>query len=70
MVQGTPFINEVPLPQFFGAGIVVSLPKKKWEPITGDDLKAACGHAIRKGDVLILNTGRHKQDEDGDYFGY
>jgi hypothetical protein len=41
VVQGTPFIDEVPLPHFFGSGIVVSIPKKKWEPITGDDLEAA-----------------------------
>jgi kynurenine formamidase len=70
VVQGTPFIDEVPLPHFFGTGIVVSIPKKKWEQITGDDLEKACGHAIRKGDVLIINTGWHKQYEDGDYFAY
>ena len=34
VVQGTPFIDEVPLPHFFGTGIVVSLPKKKWESIS------------------------------------
>ena len=70
VVQGTPFIDEVPLPHFFGSGLVVSVPKKKWESITGDDLEKACGHAIRKGDVLIINTGWHKQYEDGDYFAY
>lgn len=70
VVQGTPFIDEVPLPHFFGSGIVVSIPKKKWEPITYDDLEKACGKAIRKGDVLIINTGWHKVYEDGDYFAY
>ena len=49
VVQGTPFIDEVPLPHFFGSGIVVSLPKKKWESITYDDLKKLparwCGRA-------------------------
>src|SRR5262249_11008576 len=39
VVQGTPFIDEVPLPHFFGSGIVVSIPKKKWESITYDDLE-------------------------------
>ena len=29
VVAGTPFINEVPLPHFFGTGIVVSIPKKQ-----------------------------------------
>lgn len=70
VVQGTPFIDEVPLPHFFGSGLVVSIPKKKWEKITGEDLEKACWHAIRKGDVLIINTGWHKQYEDGDYFAY
>ena len=70
VVQSTPFIDEVPLPHFFGSGIVVSIPKKKWEQITGDDLEKACGNAIRKNDVLILNTGWHKHYEDGDYFPY
>src|SRR5260370_38325955 len=40
VIQGTPFIDEVPLPHFFGSGIVVSIPKKKWEPITYDDLQS------------------------------
>jgi kynurenine formamidase len=68
VVQGTPFIDEVPLPHFFGSGLVVSIPKKQWEQITADDLEKACGHAIRKNDVLIINTGWHHQYEDGDYF--
>ena len=29
VVQGTAFIDEVPLPHFFGSGIVVSIPKKQ-----------------------------------------
>ena len=63
LVQGRPFINEVPLPQFFGSGLVVAILQKKWEPITGDDLEAAWGHTIRPGDGLILNTGWHKRCE-------
>jgi len=31
-------------------------------------LEKACGHAIRKNDVLIINTGWHHEYEDGDYF--
>ncbi len=69
VVQGTPFIDEVPLPHFFGSGIVVSIPKKMWEPITYDDLEKAAGHAVRPGDVVIVNTGWHKAYEDSeDYF--
>ncbi len=70
VIAGTPFIEEVPLPHFFGTGIVVSIPKKKWEFITYDDLEKAAGHVVRRGDVVIVNTGWHKRYEDGDYFAY
>ena len=59
VVQGTPFIDEVPLPHFFGSGIVVSIPKKMWEPITYDDLEKAAGKIVRPRDVVIVNTGWH-----------
>lgn len=69
VVQGTPFIDEVPLPHFFGSGIVVSIPKKMWEPITYDDLEKAAGKIVRPHDVVIVNTGWHHQYEDSeDYF--
>lgn len=69
VVQGTPFIDEVPLPHFFGSGIVVSIPKKKWESITYDDLEKAAGAVVRPRDVVIVNTGWHKFYEDNeDYF--
>ena len=70
VVQGTPFIDGVPLAHFFGSGIVVSQPKNERKSITADDSEKACGKAIRPHDGLILNTGWHKQDEDGDYFAY
>src|ERR1700720_2783453 len=71
VVQGTPFIDEVPLPHFFGSGIVISLPKKKWETITYDDLEKAAGKYVRPRDVVIVNTGWHKKyDDSEDYFCY
>ena len=69
VVSGTPFIDEVPLPQFFGSGLVVSIAKKQWESITDDDLEKAAGKAIRPGDVLIVNTGwHHKYEDNEEYF--
>src|SRR6266566_4043337 len=69
VIQGTPFIDEVPLPHFFGSGIVVSIPKKKWEQITYDDLEKAAGKSVRPRDVVIVNTGWHKlYDDSEDYF--
>ena len=71
VVSGTPFIDEVPLPHFFGTGIVVSIPKKRWEMITYDDLEAAAGKVVRPGDVVIVNTGwHHKYDDNDEYFAY
>jgi kynurenine formamidase len=48
---------------------VVSIPKKKWEPITYDDLEKAAGKVVRPRDVVIVNTGWHKLYGDNeDYF--
>jgi len=53
----------------FRSGIVVSILKEKWEPITGDDLEKAAGKVVRPRDVVIVNTGWHKFYEDSeDYF--
>lgn len=30
VVEGTPFLDEIPLSAFFGTGVVVSIPKGKW----------------------------------------
>src|SRR5271166_5382352 len=69
VVPGTPFIDEVPLPHFFGSGIVVSIRKEKWEPITYEDLEKAAGPVVRPRDVVLVNTGWHKLYEDSeDYF--
>ena len=67
VVQGTPFIDEVPLPHFFGSGIVVAIPKKQWEPITYDDLEKAGvdSMAVLKILVFIESTyGFWMPDED------
>jgi kynurenine formamidase len=59
VVPGTPFMDEVPLPYFFGTGVIVSIPKKKWEVITAKDLENA-RPKIRPGDIVIVNTGWHR----------
>jgi len=69
VIQGTPFIDEVPLPHFFGCGIRGVDPKKKWEQITYDDLEKAAGKIVRPRDVVICQYGWHKLYEDSeDYF--
>jgi kynurenine formamidase len=71
VVAGTPFIEEMPLPHFFGYGVVLPMPKDKWGQITYDDLERAGGKVVRPGDVVILNTGWHRKYEDNEeYFQY
>ena len=43
VVQGTPFIDEVPLPHFFGTGIVVSMPEEEM----GADHRRRSGKGLR-----------------------
>jgi kynurenine formamidase len=70
VVEGTAFMEEVPLPGFFGTGVVVSIPKKKWEVITADDLEKA-RPKIQEGDIVIVNTGWHKYYGDSRmYYAY
>jgi kynurenine formamidase len=59
VIEGEPFIDEVPLSSFFGTGVVVSIPKEKWEVITPEDLERARPE-IRPGDIVIINSGWHR----------
>ena len=70
VVEGTPFMDQMPLPRFFGKGIVVSIPKKKWEVITAEDLENATP-AIQEGDIVIINTGwHHTYADSSEYYHY
>ena len=63
VIEGAPFMHEVPLESFFGTGVVVSIPKEKWEVITADDLERARPE-IRPGDFVIINSGWHRRYSD------
>jgi kynurenine formamidase len=70
VIEGLRYIDEIPLSSYFGTGVVVSIPKEKWEVITPDDLEAARPE-IRPGDFVIVNTGRHRYYGDTrQYFCY
>jgi kynurenine formamidase len=70
VVEGTRFIDQVPLSSYFGTGVVVSIPKEKWEVITAEDLENARPE-IRPGDIVIVNTGWHRHYGDNrQYFVY
>ncbi|AAB90047.1 conserved hypothetical protein [Archaeoglobus fulgidus DSM 4304] len=68
--EGFPSIDEVPIERYMGEGVVVSIPKKKWEVITAEDLEKA-DPPIEKGDIVIVNTGWHRYWSDSvKYFCY
>ncbi len=70
VVEGTRFMDEVPLSSYFGTGVVVSIPKEKWEVITAEDLENARPE-IRPGDIVIVNTGwHHHYGDNRTYFVY
>jgi len=54
-----PTIDQIPLERFIGKGVVVDIPKKKWEVITPEDLEKA-DPPIEPGDIVIIHTGWHK----------
>lgn len=59
VIEGTAYTDEVPLSSYFGTGVVVSIPKDKWDVITPEDLENASPE-IREGDIVIVNTGWHR----------
>lgn len=70
VLAGTHDITGFDLWKFYGTGVVVSIPKKRWEVITAEDLEAATP-AIQPGDIVMINTGYHKHYGDNpDYYAY
>lgn len=58
------------LDSFFGTGVVLSIPKGKWELIEPKDLETATP-AVLAGDIVLINTGWHRRYSDSkEYFGY
>jgi len=59
VIEGAMYTDEIPLDRYYGTGVVVSIPKGKWEKIMPEDLENA-RPKIEKGDIVIINTGWHK----------
>jgi kynurenine formamidase len=69
LVAGAAALNEIPLDRFFGSGVVLDVPKGRWELIEPADLQAG-GQEVRRGDIVIVNTGWHRYYSDSQrYFG-
>jgi len=58
VIEGAEFTDEIPLDKYYGTGVVVDIPKGKWEVITPEDLEKA-RPAIEPGDIVIIHTGWH-----------
>jgi kynurenine formamidase len=64
------YTADLPLEKYYGTGVIVSIPKKRWEVITAKDLEKATPK-IKKGDIVIINSGwHHKFGDNTDYFCY
>jgi kynurenine formamidase len=63
-------VGELALERFFGTGVVLSIPKGKWELIEPQDLEQATPEVLAD-DIVLINTGWHKKYSDSkEYFGY
>ena len=56
---GYPTIDVMPLDKYIGKGVVISIPKKKWEKIMPKDLEKVTPK-VEKGDIVIINSGWHR----------
>jgi kynurenine formamidase len=54
-----PSIDQVPIERYMGKGVIVDIPKKKWEVISAEDLENA-EPSIESGDIVIIHTGWHR----------
>ncbi len=70
LVQRGADMASVPIDRLFGSGVILGIPKKKWELVTPQDLEKA-KVPVQAGDIVIINTGWHrKYSESQEYFGY
>ena len=69
LIQGGVGCGDIPLDRLFGNGVILSLPKERWELISAEDLKAVTP-SISPGDFVIIVTGwHHKYSDSLEYFG-
>lgn len=62
-------VGSLPIDLFFGNGVILSIPKGKWELIEPSDLENA-KLPISKGDIVVIVTGwHHKYSDSLEYFG-
>lgn len=69
LIQKGTGIGELPMERLFGNGVVLSVPKKRWELVTRADLEAQADRVF-EGALVIIVTGWHHNYSDAlEYFG-
>ncbi len=69
LIQRGDGVGEIAMDKLFGSGVVLSLPKTKWQLVTAADLAAATP-AIEPEDIVVISTGWHRKYGDSiEYFG-
>ncbi|MBN2419211.1 MAG: cyclase family protein [Deltaproteobacteria bacterium] len=69
MIQKGADLEAIPEERFFGNGVVLGIPKGKYEVITAKDIEAA-KPGVKKGDIVVIVTGwHHKYSDSIEYFG-
>ena len=70
LIPGSKGVGSIAMDRFFGSGVVLNIPKTKWEVITVADLEKATP-AIEEDDIVVINTGWHHRYADSqEYFGH
>lgn len=63
-------VGELGVEKFFGSGVVLSIPKGKWEWIGVSDLERA-SPGIETDDLVVICTGwHHRYSDSQEYFGH
>ncbi|GIX13229.1 MAG: cyclase [Paracoccaceae bacterium] len=62
-------VGAIALERCFGNGVVLDIPKGRWELVGPEDL-AAARPAPQRGDIVVIRTGWHRRYSDSlEYFG-
>src|SRR5262249_43404450 len=70
LLPGKAAVGDLALNRFFGTGVVVSIPKGRWEQLEPADLEQAKLEMLG-GDMVLINDGWHRRCADSkEYFGY
>ena len=69
LVQCAADLAAIPVDRFFGNGVVLKIPKKRWELVTAKDLENATPK-VQSGDIVVIVTGwHHKYSDSLEYWG-